>query len=284
MIMVHSLCLGSIAELVWWWSKNWYLAWNFDVEVPSFPAMMSMNQTGEEPLGPTPDEMPKTPMIAHIAPFAVWLAVMFGLGEPAAWKYALRAALGLAALLWFRPWRWYAPLAVRHVPLALIVGVLVFVVWVLPESKWIGGQMASLQDLYLHWFVAPFGSIAAESHVSAYAPDRCGWPLTLVRIGGSAMVIPIIEEFFWRGFLYRWLLGTNFVRVDMGKFRWSVLLVVSLAFGFEHHRWLVGFVAGLAYGLFVLRTKDIWAACVAHAVTNLLLGIYVINTESFGFW
>ena len=45
-----------------------------------------------------------------------------------------------------------------------------------------------------------------------------------------------------------------------------------------------GFLAGLAYGLLFLRTRDIWAACIAHASTNLALGFYVLATGHWEFW
>ena len=117
-----------------------------------------------------------------------------------------------------------------------------------------------------------------------YAPEICGWPLTLIRLAGSAFVISVIEEFFWRGFLYRWTLGGDFLRVDAGRLGWSRFLIVAAVFGFEHNEWLAGFVAGLAYGWLYVRTRDIWAACFAHAVTNLALGVYVLKTGAFFFW
>jgi CAAX prenyl protease-like protein len=63
-----------------------------------------------------------------------------------------------------------------------------------------------------------------------------------------------------------------------------MFLAVALAFGFEHDRWLAGFLAGVIYGLVVIRTRDIWAACAAHVVTNFLLGVYVLARGAYGFW
>ena len=106
----------------------------------------------------------------------------------------------------------------------------------------------------------------------------------MIRLLGSAVVIAPIEEFFWRGFLYRWLLAKDFLVVSLSTFRPGLFLLVALAFGFEHDRWLAGLVAGLIYGALILRTRDIWAACVAHAITNFLLGLYVLATGAYGFW
>jgi CAAX prenyl protease-like protein len=120
--------------------------------------------------------------------------------------------------------------------------------------------------------------------VSPYAPEVCGWSFTLVRLAGSAFVIALIEEYFWRGFLYRWLQGKNFLEVDLGKWHAGVFIAVCVLFGLEHQRWIAGILAGVAYGLLAIRTRDIWAAGVAHVVTNLLLGIYVLATNSYAFW
>jgi len=108
--------------------------------------------------------------------------------------------------------------------------------------------------------------------------------LTLVRLAGSAFVIAIIEEFFWRGFLYRWLLGSPFLKFNLGTMHVGMFWIVALLFGLEHTRWMVGILAGVAYGYLVIRTRDIWAGCIAHITTNLLLGIYVLITRSYHFW
>ena len=226
---------------------------------------------------------PKDAVAAHVAPFVLWIVILFALGDPAGWKYAVRAAAGAAALLWFRPWRWYGPLRVGRLAWATLVGVAVFVVWVLPETPWMA-RWGGLQEAYLRWAVVPFGKIPEAPEIAAYAPETCGWVFTVTRLMGAALIIPIIEEFFWRGFLYRWLIGTRFTDVDLGALRVPVLLAVSVVFGLEHQRWLVGIFAGLAYGLFVIKTRDIWAACVAHGITNLLLGWYVLATRAYAFW
>lgn len=218
---------------------------------------------------------------AHAAPFGAWLFLMFLLAEPSAWEYALRSLVSLALLLYLKPWRWYGPLQWRHIPLALVVGVVVCAFWILPESA---AVPASARDVYLRWLVLPMGRLPDPTIASPYDPGVCGWPLTVVRLLGSAMVIGVVEEFFWRGFLYRWLLGRNFLEVDLSRFHLGLFVLVSVVFGLEHHRWLVGMLAGACYAGLLIRTRDIWAVAWAHAVTNFLLGIYVLRTGSYAFW
>ncbi len=101
---------------------------------------------------------------------------------------------------------------------------------------------------------------------------------------GSALVIGVIEEFFWRGCLYRALVQSRFLEVKLSHMHAGFFILVAVFFGLEHQRWLVGILAGLAYGGLMIRTGSIWPPVVAHAVTNLMLGIYVVATDSYAFW
>ena len=71
----------------------------------------------------------KSPLWAHVAPFVAWLLLMQLLGEPAAWKYAVRSAVCLALFAYLRPWRHYEGLRSGNIPLALLAGIAVFLVW-----------------------------------------------------------------------------------------------------------------------------------------------------------
>lgn len=220
---------------------------------------------------------------AHVLPFAMWVFLLHMLGDPAGWKYAVISATGLALFVGLRPWQGYPGLQARNLPAALVTGVVVFAVWIGPETE-VFGQWPRLQDFYYRWAVLPLGRLPEPLKTFPYAPETAGWPLALVRLAGSAFVIALIEEFFWRGFAYRWLLAADFRSVDLGRMQKGIFLAVAVAFGLEHTQWLVGIAAGLAYGYLVIRTRDIWAGCAAHALTNFLLGVYVLATGRYAFW
>lgn len=221
--------------------------------------------------------------IAHAVPFIVWLILIFVLGEATAAKYGIRVVVALGLLLALRPWRWYAPFRVEHLLPAISVGLLVFVVWVAFETHF-ADRWPSVQRLYLLVGHLPPWEIVEPSGDTPYAPNVCGWFLTTIRILGSGLVIAVIEEMFWRGFIYRFLIDKNFLSVDLGKYNTLMFLFVVVAFGLEHQRWIAGIVAGYAYGRLLIQTRNIWAACVAHAVSNLLLGLYVVWTGKYEFW
>ena len=149
----------------------------------------------------------------------------------------------------------------------LLVGLLVFVVWIAPES-WLWPDAVPR-------CVSP---AASPSPASPYAPATCGWALTLAKLAASAVVISVAEELFFR----KWL-------VEFAGFGWMLVL-----FGVEHMRWDLGVArgsvfiaegvfAGLCYGL-LAKKYGIVSAIVAHAVTNLVLGLYVIRFDKWFYW
>jgi len=168
----------------------------------------------------------------------------------------------------------------------MAVGLLVFVVWVGLETAWVGRRWPALQRVYLGFTggICKLGGASAPAGDMNWAPVACGWPLITVRLLGSALVIATIEEFFWRGFLYRFRWHGSFLETNLGAFSGTRFALVACLFGMEHGRWVAGIVAGAAYALLAIRTKDIWTAVVAHGVTNLALGLYVLATRSYQFW
>lgn len=217
----------------------------------------------------------------HVAPFVVWVVVMsLPLGNPPV-RYVVQSSVALVALLICRTWRYYPPVKITRLPLGILVGTGVFILWVLPESpyaRWIPG----LSAWYQNYGIRDLGGSGGLK--SPFAPEQCGWLLASIRLGGSAFVIPLAEEYFWRGFLMRWLKGAPFYGIEAKHVGWGVLVVSSVLFGLEHSRWLAGIMAGAAYGLLYIRTGDLWVAITAHVTTNYLLGLYVLATASYVFW
>lgn len=228
---------------------------------------------------------------AHVAPFCLWLSIMSlgsGTDEAAPRMYALRTAAGFALLCALRPWRWYGPLRARHVPLAVAVGLGVIFVWIFFETPWFRAHAPGLADFYERWLVGPlpqgFGKLREPLAAAPHAPGASGWPLFVVHMFGTSVVIAAIEEFFWRGFLYRWLSGRDFLKVPLQHYDRAVFVAVAAIFGVEHAEWVAGIVCGLAFAWLLRRTGDMWAAILAHGTANFALGLYVVLTGDYRFW
>lgn len=226
------------------------------------------------------------PIAAHAIPFGAWIALMHFLDVPQlppALAYAIRTAVCLVLLFICRPWRWYERPDFRNIPLALAAGIFVLLAWVGLEAGWMD-SFPGIRDGYVKLFILPFGKLREPLTKTPYAPEVCGWTLSMIRLLGSGLVIAAIEEFFWRGFIYRWLLGLDFTQVKHGHFSMTPFLITACIFGAEHQEWLAGIVAGLVYGWLYVRTRDLWSPILAHMVTNLLLGVYVLKTGQYFFW
>ncbi|MCL2104814.1 MAG: CAAX prenyl protease-related protein [Kiritimatiellaeota bacterium] len=242
----------------------------------------------------------------HVVPFVVWVGVIFLLQGLASvypcprvlypWGYAVKSVVCAGLFLWLKPWRVYPVLKLSNVPLALLVGVIVAVVWIVPETPWLGRTAPNVQAFYHRWCIMMPGTFPnyynpdffpalPYGHLSlAFSPSEAGWGLTIMKLVGSAGVIAVIEEFFFRGFFYRWLRNAKFWRISLTSFDMHAFWVVVAVFGLEHDRWLAGMFAGVAYGWLTIRTGDVWAAALSHALTNLLLAVYVIGSGQYGFW
>ncbi len=213
---------------------------------------------------------------ARVLPFALYmafLAVEKSLADllpsiDARWLYPVKIVVVIAALwhyravyaeLFTRPnWRWNGLIA----PL---LGLLVFGLWINLDSGWMnlgGGAGFDPRD----------------------AAGAIEWPLVLARLAGAALVVPLMEELFWRSFLLRWIQQPQFLELAPVQIGLRAVLISSVLFGVEHSLWLAGIVAGLAYAWIYRASGSLWPPIVAHAATNLVLGLWVLQTGAWQFW
>jgi hypothetical protein len=105
-----------------------------------------------------------------------------------------------------------------------------------------------------------------------------------MRIAGSTLVVPPLEEVFYRSFLYRYIARPNFLSVPLNHFLPLPFLVTAAVFGFSHNEWLAGILCGAAYQWLVIRKNRLGDAMTAHAITNFLLGLWVVWRGAWHFW
>lgn len=135
------------------------------------------------------------------------------------------------------------------------------------------------------------GCLAFQNSITGIA--RSTLPVSLkangffiaVRVLESAILIPIVEELFWRGWLMRWTIRPDFENVPVGQYTPFSFCIVALLFASEHGPyWDVGLVAGVAYNWWMVRTRNLSDCMLAHGVTNALLAAYVLWFDQWQYW
>lgn len=153
---------------------------------------------------------------------------------------------------------------------AVVIGVAVFVTW------------AGLDPYYPK--IGSSGG-AWNPHTQFGDKSPLAWLFIAVRILGTTFIVPPLEEVFYRSFFYRNLVKADWQSVPLNQFRWFPLLATAGLFGLAHPReWLAGVLCGLAYQLLVIRKNRLGDAMTAHAITNLLLGLWVVGRGAWQFW
>ena len=213
---------------------------------------------------------------ARVLPFFTYMLfigiaeLLVRLGWSAAelrWLYAVKVGAVVLVLAYF--WRDYDELRSARLPMRVVIaavgmGVAVLALWISLSADWM--------------------SIGTAAGFDPTTGGRIDWPLVAVRIAGAALVVPVMEELFWRSFLLRWIDASDFRTVEPSQVSAKSVIITSVLFGFEHNLWLAGIVAGIAYIALFMRHRTIWSPILAHAVTNGLLGAWVVYTGSWSYW
>ena len=228
-----------------------------------------------EPPPPNP-LVARHPWLGYAAPFAVFMLLLAAadvvpLAQP--WESIVRVAV-IAASIWYFSRHLVARLRVANWVGSVLVGVGVCALWVAPDALVPGWRE--------HWLFQ--NSLTGRLELSI--PEAQLTPLVLVlRIVRAALLVPILEELFWRGWLPRWTQATDFRTVPLGRYTTFAFVTTALLFAAEHGPyWEVGLLAGIAYNWWMWRTKSLGDLVLAHAVTNACLAAYVLVTRQWQYW
>lgn len=216
---------------------------------------------------------PAVPYVLPFALFMVLLAVLPMTGvDPLTDQIIRLVVVGGALLLVSRS---VLDFTVRHWVGTLAVGVGVFLLWIAPDLLFDGYRDSWL---FRNSFLGEGGS--------GLAVAGQGDPATLVlRSLRAAILVPIVEELFWRGWLPRWIINPDFRKVALGSYTRAAFWITALLFASEHGvYWDVGLLAGLSYNGWMWKTRSLGDCIAAHAVTNACLSGYVIMTGQWQYW
>lgn len=217
--------------------------------------------------------------LAFVLPMALFLALLwvnsalkgagdsFWLSSAEYWIYPVQTIGCGFLLLWF--WREYSMTPPARLAFGVFIGILVFILWIAPQSF-----------------------LGFPGRFEGFNPDRFTaqpalyWGTVSLRFVRLVVVVPLVEEIFWRGFLLRFLIDEDFERVPIGAFSWLSFVAVALAFGFSHSRpdWPAALLTGALYNVVAYRTRSLFTCVLTHALTNFLLGLWIMKTGQWGFW
>jgi uncharacterized protein len=218
----------------------------------------------------------RRPSFPYIAPFAVFVVLLAlaprlplsALADQVARVVIMTVVLVLCSrqVIDLRVERW--------IP-SVLIGVFVFVLWIAPDVLIPG---------YRHhwWFENPVMGVAQTTMPAASQTQA---PVLLFRSIRAVLIVPIVEELFWRAWLMRWIIAPDFEKIPLGTYAPAAFWLTALLFACEHGSyWDVGLVTGVIYNWWMVRTRRLGDLILTHAVTNACLSAYVIFAGKWEYW
>jgi CAAX prenyl protease-like protein len=211
------------------------------------------------------ESMKSKAWLPYVAPMAIYMAFLLGQSNAnLLWVYPAKT-IAVAVALWiFR--KDYEELRPNFSLLAIVVGLVAIAIWI---------GIDSFYPKFGH--STPFDPTAIASMAQRNV-------FLAFRIVGAVIVVPLMEELFWRAFLIRWLVNEDFKGVPVGAFTWLSFAVTVGLFGAEHGEWLAGLICGALYNWLYYKRKDVFSCVVAHAVSNAALAAWVLACGDWKFW
>lgn len=219
---------------------------------------------------------------AYLAPFFVFLAFLllaevvtrigdgyafWMLAAPRHWVFPIQTAACAWLLFHYRKEYTFRPFSGWLI--ATVAGAVALAVWIAPQ--WLFGALPRTDGFDPGYF---------GTEGTAYTANLS---LRLLRM---VIIVPLVEEIFWRGWLMRVLIKEDFQSVPFGTFTWKSFLITSVAFCFEHQQadWPAALLTGAIFNIVACTTRSLTACIVAHAITNAGLALYILATKQWGFW
>lgn len=241
-----------------------------------------------------------SPLAAYTGPFVVFMLLLEVIrsfrienGElpwwrqfPEHWGFPLQVFVCFA-LLWICR-KSYPAFSAKGLWTGVIAGVGGIVIWLLPPVlyEWggIGGEGSWLDYLGVTARLEGFNPYV-------FGGDNTGLPfyiLIFLRFLRLVIIVSLVEEIFWRGFLMRWISQSDVRWIDLPLQKCSIrsVFLTAGAFAVVHAGpdCLVAFIYGLLAGWVALRSGNLWAVVVMHMTANLCLGVFIMKTGWFGLW
>ncbi len=238
------------------------------------------------------------PLIAFVTPFLLFFAI------PSLITYESTEVndAGDAETI-ILPARYTAMIAARVVLMGIAIGVFIrfylrcfpfridhwgFITGVVGAALWIGLCHLQLESSLLKMIGLPEELLGARDGVNPFETySESGDRLVFLgfRFALLVVTVPIAEELFLRGFFMRMMDAVDWVNLPLREIGTSGLVAGTL-YGMATHpsEFIAAAVWFSLVTLLMVRTNRFWNCVVAHAVTNLILGIYVMATGTWSLW
>ena len=226
--------------------------------------------------GVSPIWSERYPSLRYVLPFALFLVFLsISSQHPigAAWEAPIWVlVLAVACYLCWPP---EIPLRPRFTFSSIVLGLLVFGLWIAPDYLIPGYRQNPLLS----------NSLMGHLHSSIRPNElQSSWVLAW-RTARAVLIVPVVEELFWRAWLMRWLVNSDFLKVPLGKYTPIAFWLTAILFASEHGPyWDVGLLTGIVYNYWMIRTKSVADCILTHAVTNAALSGFVIATAQWQYW
>ncbi|MDP3850600.1 MAG: CAAX prenyl protease-related protein [Luteolibacter sp.] len=252
---------------------------------------------------PHPAKDPARLTRAHVVPFAVFMGFMIVLQvvsagiswkhpdapwwrqDPAHFIYPIQTLVTLAFLVYYWKllafrwsWKWCLP--------AIPFGVVGIALWLLPtflhDQLGFTGKSTGILNL-----------LGVEARTDGFDPGvfdnpAAWWAAVVFRFLRAVVVVALVEEIFWRGFLMRFVCDWegDYWRQPFGRATWKSYLIVTGLFMLAHAP--VDYAGAFAYGsltyLLCVWSRSLGACVVMHGTANLIMGLYIMATGKYGLW
>jgi uncharacterized protein len=240
---------------------------------------------------------------AHVMPFVIFMGIMmllqiagewFQWDHPAApwwrrwpeqWVYPLQTVICLGYLI--TKWRYYEfQWNLRWALAGIAFGAMGITLWLLPTMLYDRWNLSGETEGWMKWLGIQERKEGFDPHVFG---NETAYHFSLVmRFLRAAVVVALIEEIFWRGFLMRFLADRDgdYWKQPFGKHTPLAFVVCTLAFMIAHAP--VDYAGALVYGSLTYAlcvwSKNLCACVIMHATANFLMGCFIMAYGKYGLW
>ncbi len=256
------------------------------LRVPTDCSNMS-DDTAQTDARPEPrwvsDLVKAEPRVPLMGPYMLYLVLLLLTDIFPTSLYHAAIVLHIVLAGWF-VWiirRHLPPLGRAHWIPAVVVGLLAAGLWVVGQHA-LNGVEGAGADLG-----APlWGKARMFDPNETFQTPAAFWGHVVLKILRAVTIVPIVEELFWRGFILRAFVSwDHYDRVPWGRVSRVAVIGSSLLSTLQHPaNWGVSIACWLLFNGLFYWNRSLLCLMITHAVTNLVLYVYVVQTGDWQFW